>query len=164
MHASTCRPASPADVAAMAELREASGWAGGAGAAVMGRYLAGTHHPQQALAPRAAFVAEDAGGIVGYVAGHRTTRLGCTGELQWLLVAPIRRGGRVAAELLAALAAWFGEQGATRVCVNVAPENLRARRFYARHGAANLSEHWMVWPDISVAVRARAAEWRGSPG
>jgi hypothetical protein len=41
---------------------------------------------------------------------------------------------------------------ATRVCVNVAPENLRARRFYARHGAAPLSEDWMVRDDIAVAT------------
>jgi len=46
------------------------------------------------------------------------------------------------------LAAWFAAQNAKRICVNVAPENTRAVRFYARHGAAQLNEHWMVWEDI----------------
>jgi RimJ/RimL family protein N-acetyltransferase len=68
-------------------------------------------------------------------------------------VEPASRGGPAAAELLAALAAWMAGEGATRVCVNVAPENVRARRFYARHGAAELSQHWMVWPDITVAAK-----------
>lgn len=154
MLAITFRSASLADVPAMAGLREASGWAGGAGAETMGRYLTGAHHPQQALEPRAVFVADNAGAVVGFVAGHLTTRLGCAGELQWLLVAPAHRGGWVAANLLAALATWFMHQGATRVCVNVAPENVRARRFYARRGAVELSEHWMVWSDVTVAADA----------
>ena len=52
---------------------------------------------------------------------------------------------------LTALAGWFGRQGAGRVCVNVAPENERARRFYQRHGAQELGEHWLVWPDIRAS-------------
>jgi GNAT superfamily N-acetyltransferase len=153
----TYRPASLADVDAMAALRAASGWSGGAGAETMRRYLAGEHHPQQALVPRAAFVAEVKEDVVGYVAGHRTTRFGCAGEVQWLLVAPACRGGPAAAGLLDTLAAWFLERGVGRVCVNVAPENVPARRFYARHGAEALAEYWMVWPDIAVARSAEAA-------
>lgn len=152
MKKTACRPALPGDVAAMGKLREATGWAGGAGTETMKRYFEGTHHPREALPPRTGFVAEDEEGVVGFIAGHLTTRLGCSGELQWLLVSPEHRGGRVAADLLAALATWFVGQGANRVCVNVAPENVRARRFYARHGAVELSKFWMVWPDITVAA------------
>lgn len=138
----------------MAQLREESGWHGGAGAGTMRRYLAGEHHPHHSLAPRVAYVAMSGGTVVGYIAGHRTTRFGCAGELQWLLVAPTQRRGTVASGLLAALATWFSAQGATRVCVNVAPENVPARRFYSRHGAMDLSEYWMVWSDVAVAARA----------
>jgi len=46
------------------------------------------------------------------------------------------------------MALWFMEQNAGRVCVNVAPANARARRFYQRHGAAALNEHWLVWDNI----------------
>ena len=152
METLTCRQAAIEDVSAMARLRDASGWAGGASAETMRRYLAGDHHPQQARASRTAFVAEAAGVLQGFVAGHLTARFDCDGEVQWLLVASAARGGPVAAALLGAMAAWFVAERAARVCVNVAAENLRARRFYARHGAVELSEHWMVWPDIAAAV------------
>jgi ribosomal protein S18 acetylase RimI-like enzyme len=151
MRTLTLRPATTEDVAGMAQRRVLSAWTGGAGAKTMRRYLAGEHHPQQARAPRAAFLAERAGSLVGFVAGHRTTRFGCDGELQWLLVAPAARGGGVGAALLAALAGGFAGEGTRRVCVNVAPENAPARRLYARHGAIELSEYWMVWPDITTA-------------
>jgi len=101
-----------------------------------------------------AFVAESGGEMVGFIAGHRTTRFECHGEVQWLLVAPECRGGTVGSMLLAALAEWFTTEHATRVCVNVAPDNERARRFYERHGAVDLSEYWMEWPDIGRAGRA----------
>lgn len=156
----TIRIAALDDVAAMAELRDASGWQGGAGAEIMRRYLSGEHHPQHALAQRVMFVAESGGSMAGYIAGHRTTRFGCEGELQWLLVAPAYRGGAAAARLLAELATWFATQGVSRVCVNVAPENEAARRFYARHGAVALSEHWMLWSDVAVAAKAADVTFR----
>ena len=119
----------------------------------MARYLAGEHHPQQALPLRVAFLAEDDGGaVVGFIAGHLTRRFGSDGELQWVFVAPSLRGGAVAARLLRCLAAWFVAQGARRICVNVAPDNRRARAFYARYGARDLSDHWMEWPDVAAAL------------
>jgi hypothetical protein len=39
---------------------------------------------------------------------------------------------------------------ASRVCVDVDAANTTARRFYMRHGAEKLNEHWLVWNDISV--------------
>jgi GNAT superfamily N-acetyltransferase len=122
------------------------------------RIAPGEHHPRHALATRAGFVAEADGRLVGFTAGHLTTRFGCQGELQWLFVAPERRGSGVAGLLLARLAEWFADHGAARVCVNVEPANLRARRFYARCGAHVLSDFWMAWPDIAVA---RASDGSG---
>ena len=112
------------------------------------RYLAGEHHPQQAEVDRVAFLASASESLIGFVAGHKTKRFGCSGELQWLLVSPEHRDGRVADKLLHYLVDWFVARGALRVCVNVEPENIRARRFYARHGATSLSEHWMIWDDV----------------
>lgn len=152
----TIRRATAADVPAVAALREASGWTGGAREEVVRRYLEGTHHPQGALAPRTLLLAERDGALVGYVAGHRTTRLGGEGELQWLLVAPDARGEGVADALLGMLARWFEGEGIARVLVNVAPENAAARRFYARLGAQPLDAHWMAWADVGAAVGARA--------
>jgi ribosomal protein S18 acetylase RimI-like enzyme len=124
----------------------------------MRRYLAGEHHPQHARAPRAAFVAEVDGAMVGFIAGHLTTRFGCDGELQWLLVAPERRGSPVATRLLGELAMWFAREQARMVCVNVEPQNVRARRLYARRGAVELAEYWMVWSDMAVASGPEASQ------
>jgi GNAT superfamily N-acetyltransferase len=119
-------------------------------------YLSGEHSPQQALAARAAFVAMEENAAVGLIAGHRTKRFGYDGELEWIDVTEKRRGQGIADGLMAAMAGWFMEENALRVCVNVAPENAVARRFYARHGAVPMKEHWMVWEDIgTVPSRAR---------
>lgn len=52
----------------------------------MAAYFAGNHHPQEALAPRVGYVAIVDEAVVGYIAGHRTTRHGCAGELQYFFV------------------------------------------------------------------------------
>jgi ribosomal protein S18 acetylase RimI-like enzyme len=145
----TYREATTDDVPAMARLRQRSGWLGGASEGGMRLYLAGEHHPQHARAPRVAFLAESDGAAIGYIAGHLTSRFGCDGELQWILVDPAHRGGQAATGLLQQLAAWFARHGSRRVCVNVDSENERARGFYRRHGARELSTGWMIWDDIT---------------
>jgi GNAT superfamily N-acetyltransferase len=145
----TYREATLADAPEMARLREQSRWVGGAAQDRISLYLAGEHSPQHALAERVAFLAEVEDELIGYIAGHLTTRFGCQGELQWILVAPEGRGGPAAAELLTRLAGWFASRKSLRVCVNVEPDNERARWFYQRHGAEELSQYWMVWTDIT---------------
>lgn len=113
------------------------------------KYLNCEHHPQYALMPRVCFVALESDSVVGFIAGHLTRRYVCDGELQWIDVIPERRGTGISSELLRLLAKWFVEQRALKVCVNVDPANTPARRFYTRHGAESLNEHWLVWNDIS---------------
>ena len=115
------------------------------------RYLAGEHHPQHALPPRAMWIAELNGAPIGYTAGHLTRRFGCDGELQWIYVIRDQRRHHVASKLLQLLARWFVDQPALRICVNVGDE--AARPFYQWHGAADLRPHWMVWEDISQVLR-----------
>lgn len=143
-----CREARAADVGAMARLRAASRESEAYWRERIPAYLAGRLDPQQALALRVAFVAEEDGEIVGLAAGHLSRRFGCDGELEWLDVAASRRGEGVSAALLVRLAAWFVEHGAARVCTDVDPGNAGARSFYAWHGALELRPHWMVWEDI----------------
>ena len=88
----------------------------------------------------------------GFIAGHLTRRFSCDGELEWIDVVRERRRSGIASELLRVLAAWFVEREALRVCVD--PGNAVARFFYARHGAEALNQHWLVWSDISVVLRA----------
>ncbi len=95
----------------------------------IGGYMRGEHHPQHALMPRIIFVAEHEEKIIGFIAGHLTTRLGCNGELEWINVIPEYRKSRVASQLLYHLAKWFVEQNSTKVCIDVAAENIPAQKF-----------------------------------
>jgi GNAT superfamily N-acetyltransferase len=135
----------------MVTLREPDFQAGPADAR-MAAYLRGEHHPQQARMPRVMYVAEDGGAIVGYIGGHLTRRYGCDGELQYLYVAPGHRRTGVASVMLEMIWQWFRRRNASRICVDVEPDNTRARAFYASHGTTNLSSHWLVWPDIGTGV------------
>lgn len=117
-------------------------------------YMDGTHSPQHARQERVVFVADDGAGLI---AGHLTERFGCTGELQWIDVHPDRRGTGLARALVRRLAEWFSERCEGRICVNVAPENAIARRFYARCGATELSEHWLVWKSPADTLRYTSA-------
>jgi GNAT superfamily N-acetyltransferase len=143
----TLRPAEFTDIPGMAAIRAREWeteayWTGRIGA-----YLRGEQSPQKALPARAVFVALDGTELVGFVAGHRTRRLGCDGELQWINVAAERRGQGIANSLLARISAWFVDQNAWRICVNVEPGNSAARRFYGRCGARVLNDYWMIWED-----------------
>ena len=104
----------------------------------IGPYLKGEYNPWQALAPRAAFVSENIGAVIGFAAGHQTRRFGCDGELEWIDVAEEHRRLGIAAKLLASIGSWFVEEGLRRICVNVDPSNSTARNFYAKHGAVPL--------------------------
>ena len=143
----TLRPVELSDIPLMATIRAQEWetetfWTGR-----ISLYLNGEHSPQRALPVRAAFVALDGTKLVGFVAGHRTRRLGCDGELQWINVVEERRGQGIADRLMVKMGAWFAEQDACRVCVNVEPKNTLARRLYTRYGAQPLNDHWMIWED-----------------
>ncbi|HYF24428.1 MAG TPA: GNAT family N-acetyltransferase [Baekduia sp.] len=122
----------------------------------MAAYLDGRHHPQQALAPRVGYVALVDGVVVGYIAGHRTRRLGTDGEVQYLYVAPPHRRRGVGTGLLRSLAEWFRAQGVAKVCVNVNPDSPPAAPFYLSRGATPLDAHWYVWPSLDALLAAPA--------
>jgi ribosomal protein S18 acetylase RimI-like enzyme len=143
------RPAEPRDIPAMAVLRSYHWETAAFWEPRVEQYLFGSHSPQHARPERAAFVAEEGGCVAGFVAGHLTRRYQCDGELQWINVAPDYRGRGIAGSLLVAMAKWFGEQNARRICVDVVPENTVALRFYSAHGAVPLNPHWMAWEDIT---------------
>jgi GNAT superfamily N-acetyltransferase len=148
------RPVQDQDVAAMAAIRTRRWESATFWQSRIARYLRGEHSPQPALPPRAAFVAVEDGAVVGFVSGHRTRRYGCDGELQWIdVIEDFRRRG-IAGDLLLTIAGWFVEQSALRICVNVDPKNLVARRLYSKYGAQPLNEHWMVWEDVR-AIRSQ---------
>jgi ribosomal protein S18 acetylase RimI-like enzyme len=111
-------------------------------------------HPQQALMPRIIYIASEANIPVGFIAGHLTRRYECDGELEWIDVLQEYRRSGIASKLLQLLAAWFIEQKALKICVDVDPTNITARRFYKKHGAEDLNKHWLVWKDINNMLKA----------
>ena len=141
------RQAGSADVPAMERCRVQDREAGPADRR-MAAYLEGQHHPQQALERRTAFVALAGDTVVGYIAGHATTRYGCSGEVQYLYVTPSHRRAGVARGLLRCLAHWFLAAGIQRVCVNADLESAGAVPFYRAQGAIPLNEYWYVWDSI----------------
>ena len=112
------------------------------------KYHLGGQNPQYALKPRVMFVACIGKNIVGFIAGHLTTRLNCEGELEWINVRNEYRSRGVASQLVKLLMKWFAEQHAFMICVD--PGNEGSRIFYKKIGAENLNEHWMYWKDIRV--------------
>jgi GNAT superfamily N-acetyltransferase len=118
----------------------------------MAAYLDGRHHPQQALAPRTAFIALAGDDVVGYIAAHATTRYGCAGEVQYLYVTPHYRRYGVARSLLRRAAQWFQAQGIGRVCVNADIESPAAVAFYTAEGAIPLNKYWYLWEDFGIVL------------
>ena len=109
-------------------------------------YFDRSYHPSFSGADRTLLVA-DCQRIVRFGAGHVSTRLSCTGELQWLFVLPQWQRRGIATALLKSLAQWFGRLHSTRVIVDAPPDN-PSRAFYVRHGAIPLDAYWLHWPDI----------------
>jgi GNAT superfamily N-acetyltransferase len=143
------RIATSADVSAMAACRLRASAVGPADPR-MAAYFDGKHHPQQALPPRIGYVALVRDGVIGYIAGHLTTRHGCAGEVQYLFVSPDFRRRGVATALLRLLADWFGSACAQKVCVCVDADSPAAKPFYESAGASPFMRLWYGWDDISV--------------
>jgi GNAT superfamily N-acetyltransferase len=110
-------------------------------------YFTGQYSPSHALPERAMFVAEAEGEVIGFIAGNRSTRLGCNGELQWMFVLPEWQRRGVGTLLLGELSQWFIANGTTRVIIDAPPAN-PCRAFYIKHGAEDFDAHWLYWPEI----------------
>lgn len=149
------RAASDADFDALATIRAAEWGSEQYWRDRIRGYASGALNPGQALPPRVIYVAVEDSRVVGFIAGHLSTRFECDGELEWLNVVEDKRRAGVAAELLHVLAAWFRDQNAKRICDDADPENPGARAFYRKHGAQDLNAHWLVWPDITELASAR---------
>ena len=113
----------------------------------VGGYFHGTYHPSYALAERSIFVADHDAQVNGFIAGHRSNRMGCTGELQWMFVLPHRQRKGIGAALLRPMAEWFRDHASTKVIVDAPPANPYCE-FYLKHGAVALDAYWLYFPNI----------------
>ena len=146
------REANADDAPAMIQCRNSDPHAEPADPRIVG-YLRGQHHPQQAMPSRNGFVAIDKGAVVGYIAGHLTTRHGCAGELQYLFVSSSYRRRGIGTELILHLARWFHFNSASDVCVALAADSPKeARPFFESLGAIPLKKDWYHWKDIGSVL------------
>jgi GNAT superfamily N-acetyltransferase len=143
----TFRSAQIADIPVLAAIRAAEWETEAYWTRRIGEYL-----PEEVAQDRTILIAEDEGTPVGFVAGHRTRRFGCDGELQWVNVARERRGLGIGAMLIRKIGFWFVEQGVQRICVDVEPDNAVARGLYSRCGAKPFKPYWMIWENARDMV------------
>jgi GNAT superfamily N-acetyltransferase len=136
----TFRSARIADIPALAAIRAAEWETEAYWTRRIGGYL-----PEEDTQGRTILIAEDDDTPVGFVAGHRTRRFGCDGELQWVNVVRESRGRGIGVLLIQQIGCWFVEHGVWRICVDVEPDNAVARRLYSRCGAKPFKPCWMIW-------------------
>ncbi len=89
--------------------------------------------------------------IVGFIAGHLTTRYDKDAEIQnfYILKAYQRQG--IGADLLKYLAAWLQQQQARSLCVGIEPTN-PYQQFYLKWGGRHLNAYWIVWDDLNLLL------------
>ena len=104
-------------------------------------------HIRAAVAPDLPAVAVHEGLIIGFIAGHRSTRLGCNAELEWMFVLPQWQRRGVGGKLLQSLRGWYVAEKITKVIVDAPPTN-PFRAFYLKHGAIPFDSYWLYWENI----------------
>jgi len=149
----TFRSAQFADIPALAAIRAAEWETVAYWTRRIGEYL-----PEEGQQNRTVLIAEDGTTLVGFVAGHRTRRFGCDGELQWINVRRESQARGIGRLLVREIGSWFVEQGARRICVDVEPDNDIARRLYARCGAKPLKPYWLIWEDSRDMVSQQTSQ------
>lgn len=115
-------------------------------------YLRGLRHPQFAEEPRVVFTAIVEGKVVGFIAGHFSRRYETQGELQSIHILKEFQSQGIGSELLRRLAEWFVTRHRQMICVGIDPEN-PYQRFYQKHHARRLNEHWFIWDDIETVLK-----------
>jgi GNAT superfamily N-acetyltransferase len=110
-------------------------------------YVRRLRHPQHALEPRILFAAMADERMVGYIAGHFSTRHQTQGELQSIYVLPEFQRCGIGGALLDRLAGWFVAHERQAVCVGIDPAN-PYKKFYEKHGARRINQHWLMWDDV----------------
>lgn len=83
---------------------------------------------------RATFIAFSGGSPIGIAALYPTEEGTDVGELLQMWVSPEYRSSKVAMDLLDAVFQWAGENGFRTVIASVREGNVRAMRFYTKHG------------------------------
>ncbi|MCW3090437.1 MAG: family N-acetyltransferase [Ferruginibacter sp.] len=85
--------------------------------------------------------------IVGFIAGHLTTRYEKDAEIQSFYVLKEYQRKRIGTDLFHTLTGWMMEQGVRSLCVGFALEN-KYQAFYLKKGGRYLNPHWICWDNL----------------
>jgi len=109
--------------------------------------------PQTSKPERVVFKAVLEGKLIGYIAGHLTTRYNKDAEIQSFYVLKQHQRKGIGKLLLSKFTEWLETRQAKSLCVGIAENNLY-KAFYLKHGGQFLNEHWIVWDDIKHIDKA----------
>jgi GNAT superfamily N-acetyltransferase len=114
-------------------------------------YIARGSLPFAVLGDGWVFIAEAAGSPVGYIAYHHTRRLGTDAELQNVYLLKEWQGKGIGTRLLGVVAHRLAADGSRSLCVGY-DSTSPYKRFYARHGAVEVSPGapWSIWHDVPL--------------
>jgi GNAT superfamily N-acetyltransferase len=115
-------------------------------------YFAGDS-PESSKPERVVFKAMVGDKMIGYIAGHLTTRYGKDAEIQsfYLLKKHQRKG--FGAQMLAHFINWLKPYHVKTLCVGVRSNN-PYQQFYLKHGGIHFNEHWIGWDDVTLLEAA----------
>jgi ribosomal protein S18 acetylase RimI-like enzyme len=115
-------------------------------------YLKNEFNPYQSLVPRYFLLATAGETVVGFIAGHMTSRNEHAGQVQWICVeAQYQRMG-IGTLLLQSLFTWFFEHGTASVRVDIEPHQTSLRQFYTKNSAEALNKYWLYWKDVKTVM------------
>ena len=112
--------------------------------------------PQTSKPERLILKATDKGHIIGYIAGHLTTRYSLDAEIQSFYILKSYQRQGLGKRLFMEFVHWLGSKHATSLCVGIAPAN-KYKAFYLKNGGQYLNEHWIYWADIKSYSNQQAA-------
>lgn len=112
-------------------------------------YMTGEMSPLQARGDRVVLKACVDGEIVGFLAGHLTTRHDRDAEIQACHVRRQYQRFGIDERLLLRFIAWSQQHNAHSLCVELAQNNPYRERF-ARYGGEPLGTQWICWDDTEL--------------
>ena len=90
--------------------------------------------------------------IIGYLAGHLSTRYGKDAEIQSFYILKNHQRKGIGHALLTNFSKWLKTQNAHSVCVGGEPKN-PYRAFYLKYGGQLLNPHWIYWDDLLINIK-----------
>lgn len=104
--------------------------------------------PQTSKPERIVLKAIDNNQVIGYIAGHLTTRFNLDAEIQSFYILKKEQNKNIGTKLLTEFLKWLIDMDARSLCVGIKPEN-KYKAFYLKYGGQYLNEHWIYWQDTN---------------